>query len=251
MSPPNLPDTEYDQPEDQQKPIKEPRQDQQKVNQKKVLDDLGISDEQYLKYQIELTKIQRNDDNLSLKAYKSLILKTQLFREPWVMDLRTPADDECFFHAVIQQAQREEVNRSIPSSRFKDLLEEGNSLKLRQYIVSQMQFNNENEELVKYRNNYAELQASTTDEGSPMMTWKQLCKKMLKRSEWGDENVVQATAFLLGMDIVVTSLDSFPQRPTIFSKNADSVASTSGIELDGPFLILGKICTVAKYWQVY
>ena len=243
LSPPNLLDTEYDQPEDRQKPKKKVRLDQQELTQKKVLDDLGISDEQFLKYQMELTKIQRNDDNLSVKAYKSLTLKTQLFKEPWVMDERTPADDECFFHAIIQQAQREEVNSSIPSSSFKDLLKEGNSLKLRQYIVSQMQFNNENEDLVKYRNNYAVLQVSTTDDKYPMMTWEQLCKKMLKRREWGDENVVQATAFLFGMDIVVTSLDSFPQRPNIFSKNADSVASTSGIELDGPFLILGKICS--------
>ena len=231
LSPPSLSDVEYDQPnqtenqpeliKNQSMRVKSSKIQIQNQAMAKRLADLSISDEAYQKYRIEVGKIRENDDDLAVKAYKCLSKKIQLYKEPWKMDALTPTNDECFFHAIIQQAKREEVQRNIPSSILKALLEEGNSLKLRLHIINEMESNSENEELVKLRNNNTELQS--------------------------DENLIRATAFLLGMDIVITDMNSDPEYPTIIHKN------TVDDTLDGlpdPFLVLGKIL-ISFLWRFY
>ena len=239
LSPPNQSDIESDhtnQTENQQKQIEDQSMRLKLIkNQQNRLADLSISDEAYENYRHEVAKMRKKDENLAVKTFKCLSKKIQFYKEPWKMDQMTPADDECFFHAIIQQAKREEIRRYIHPPIFKALLEKGDSLKLRQYIVRQMESNIENEELVDYRKRYTDAQKGNTD-GS-MIPWKQLCERMLRRSEWGDEHVTQATAFLLGMDIAVTTMNSDPARPTIIHRSPDD----SPDSLTDPFLILGKI----------
>ena len=195
------------------------------------------------KYLIEIEKIRKTDDNLSIKTYKSLSLRKKLYKESWTLDKMTPADDECLFHAIIQQAQREEIHRNIPSSLLKTLLEKGDSFKLRQYIVHQMQNNQEDERLVNFRNEYRKMQedmASTVTEPGDWkpVTWEQLCNRLMGRGEWGDENVLQAIAFLFEMDIAMITMSSKPGINQVFYKKRDN-SKHSG-DIDVPYLMIGN-----------
>ena len=199
----------------------------------KRMNDSDISPQKYKEYLNKLKIINGdNDDDISVRAFKSLSLKIKLNRDPFKMDEKTPADDQCFFHTIIQQGAREEIFSRYPQE-LKQIVKSGNVQKVRRYIVDNMEKNETNQDLVQFRNNYIKLQKTIPE----YPTWKSLCNTMKSASEWADENVVQAAAYLIGMDIAVTSMDCRKGEINMFRKDM-STADTDN--LSSPCLIIGK-----------
>ena len=196
--------------------------------------DSEISPQKYEEYLKKLKIINTNEDyDISVRAFKSLSLKIELHRDPYKLDQKTPADDQCFFHCLLQQADREEVYNELPEE-FKQVLKTRNVQQIRTYIVENMERNESNKALVAFRKQYIEV--ASVVHGYP--SWKKLCREMRKSHIWADETVVQAAAFLIGMDIGVTSMDCRPGDINIFRKD-ESTPDADNISY--PCLVIGKI----------
>lgn len=183
-------------------------------------------------------EIEATDDNLDEKAYKALLLKQTILKEKYCLDKKTPGDNQCFFHALIQQAMRPEVFSTL-SANLKALLLSKDALKVRTFVVDFMEYS-EDERMVAWRRSYEIFYESLEDKTNDQ-SWQEYLKDMRKKNTWADNNVLQATSFLLNLDMYTIAMNSRPNEGTVFrSKENVDVVDPLASPLSVPFIFIAN-----------
>ena len=183
-------------------------------------------------------EIEATDDNCAEKAYKALLLKQKIFKEKYCLDKKTPADNQCFFHALIQQAMRPEVFSTL-SANLTSLVLSKDALKVRTFIMDFMEYS-EDERMVALRRSYEILYESLEDKTNDK-SWQEYLKDMRKKNTWADNHVLQATSFLLNLDMYTIAMNSRPNEGTVFRRKENvDVVNPSAIPLSVPFIFIAN-----------
>ena len=168
-----------------------------------------------------------------LEALKLAIARTGL---PLKLDFITPAEGNCFSHAVIQQCQRAVVREELQRqgrtvTNFMDLKRD-----VRQFVLSRQQ----HPRIKEMKANYEQKQGQLARERKPTRGWSTYWEDMLKDGEWADDSFVQATAFYLSLDICLVIADSATNTHLYQPMSGDIESGKVG-SLEGPALLIGYI----------
>ena len=168
-----------------------------------------------------------------LEALKLAIARTGL---PLKLDFITPAEGNCFSHAVIQQCQRAVVREELQRqgrtvTNFMDLKRD-----VRQFVLSKQQ----HPRIKEMKANYEQKQGQLARERKPTRGWSTYWEDMLKDGEWADDSFVQATAFYLSLDICLVIADSATNTHLYQPMSGDIESGKVG-SLEGPALLIGYI----------
>ena len=168
-----------------------------------------------------------------LEALKLAIARTGL---PLKLDSQTPAEGNCFSHAVIQQCQRAVVREELQRqgrtvTNFMDLKRD-----VRQFVLDRQQ----HPRIKAMKANYEQKQGQLAREEKPTRGWSTYWEDMLKDGEWADDSFVQATAFYLSLDICLVIADSATNTQLYQPMSGDIETGEVG-SLQGPALLIGYI----------
>ena len=168
-----------------------------------------------------------------LEALTLAITRTGL---PLKLDSQTPAEGNCFSHAVIQQCQRAVVREELQRqgrtvTNFMDLKRD-----VRQFVLDRQQ----HPRIKAMKANYEQKQGQLAREEKPTRGWSTYWEDMLKDGEWADDSFVQATAFYLSLDICLVIADSATNTQLYQPMSGDIETGEVG-SLQGPALLIGYI----------
>ena len=168
-----------------------------------------------------------------LEALTLAITRTGL---PLKLDSQTPAEGNCFSHAVIQQCQRAVVREELQHqgrtvTNFMDLKRD-----VRQFVLDRQQ----HPRIKAMKANYEQKQGQLAREEKPTRGWSTYWEDMLKDGEWADDSFVQATAFYLSLDICLVIADSATNTQLYQPMSGDIETGEVG-SLQGPALLIGYI----------
>ena len=203
--------------------------------------DEGTAKLEELKQKCKEIEREYVDENIAVQTIKVFQARQKIMQDHrYTLDERTPADDECFFHAIIQQGKRPEVFRVLPED-IKKIVTSGDSMKLRNSIVDYMA-NEENEKVEAIKRNYQISRELLCNMPKNWIGWREYpewevyLKDMRERSTWADDKVLRVAAILLKMDIFVITEKSEPNSGTHF--RSDGSESGSGA-LSNPYILIG------------
>ena len=177
------------------------------------------------------------EDLTMLDSLRMAIHETQL---PVVIDTPTPAEGNCFSHAMIQQFQRPSVQTYLHVTGRHI----ATFLQLKNKVAKFVDQNKDSEKIKALRTSFELSQQSIHLEGVPDLqrrSWKQYWEDMTKDGEWADDTFIQATALYVNMDILII-FAAQATRERLFGR-IDGNFVTHGNATDRPPLIVGYINT--------
>ena len=177
------------------------------------------------------------EDLTMLDSLRMAIHETQL---PVVIDSPTPAEGNCFSHAMIQQFQRPSVQTYLHVTGRHI----ATFLQLKNKVAKFVDQNKDSEKIKALRTSFELSQQSIHLEGVPDLqrrSWKQYWEDMTKDGEWADDTFIQATALYVNMDILII-FAAQATRERLFGR-IDGNFVTHGTATDRPPLLVGYINT--------
>ena len=146
------------------------------------------------------------------------------------IDQLTQGDGNCFYRAVTQQLQRPEISRIVHPQLLS--LTHG---QMRHHVVS---FIRDYEMTSTYIQNFKEIHEST--QGN--VPWNKLLSQQEILATYATELFISATAFLVGIDIHITSNTNTIANPvTIITHNLDGIINNNNTD---PVMLIGSISQV-------
>ena len=148
---------------------------------------------------------------------------------PFTLDRLTPADGNCYSHAVMAQLERKEVYQAV-KREVKMTVKSKNPLMLKAKVATFIT-NSCHPNVLQFKQSYIE-KVQPVDN----ITWDRYWVQAKKSGIWADAISVQATAWFCKTDIIIVSTSSTPTRPYItISGNIDN----EDMATISPPLILG------------
>ena len=172
-----------------------------------------------------------------LDSLRMAIQETQL---PVVIDNPTPAEGNCFSHAMIQQFQRPSVQTYLHVTGRHI----ATFLQLKNKVATFVDQNKDSEKIQALRTSFEFSQQNIHLEnvrGLQRRTWEKYWEDMRKDGEWADDTFIQATALYVNMDILII-FAAQATRERLFGR-IDGNFVTHGTATDRPPLIVGYINT--------
>ena len=174
------------------------------------------------------------------KSYNDLILKMEvgakIGREimmavrklglPYRMDDVTEGRGNCFPLAILQQCRREEIHSNLDIS-IRQITDRNNPTLLRRAVLRFIE-NSQNYQIREFKENYKNIIGPIDKK-----TWEMYWNEMLTDGTWVDFTFVQATAWFLGHDIMITTTTSRKDQPFI------SICGHINDQCQGEKIILG------------
>ena len=154
------------------------------------------------------------------KSYNDLILKMEagakIGREimmavrklglPYRMDDVTEGRGNCFPLAILQQCRREEIHSNLDIST-RQITDQNNPTLLRRAVLHFIE-SSQNDQIREFKENYKNIIGPIDKK-----TWEMYWNEMLTDGTWVDYTFVQATAWFLGHDILITTTTSRKDQP--------------------------------------
>ena len=139
------------------------------------------------------------------------------FQLPFVCGQPTPGDGNCFFHAIVDQLQRQDVKQSIIGDP-----QQYTHLTLRASVVNFMETNAEfnNDEMIQMQKMVL-IQDTQRPGETEENTWLRYLSSMKLLGTWADSLAILATALFLQKNIFLTSCEQREKDPwnAILCKN--------------------------------
>ena len=128
---------------------------------------------------------------------------------PYRMDDVTEGRGNCFPLAVLQQCKREEIRSNLDIST-RQITDQDNPTLLRRAVLQFIEKSQHQHHIREFKENYINLVGPIDKK-----TWEMYWNEMLTDGTWVDSIFVQATAWFLGHDIMITTTTSRKNQPFI------------------------------------
>ena len=140
------------------------------------------------------------------------------------LDKLTRGRGNCYPVAVLQQIRRVDILKSLGQDLRQAALTLDH-LKLRNIVTDYILSSND-VQINEMRLNFLESMKALADIGENVMTWQEYWNNMRKDGTWADSYFVQATAYLLNVNIEIVDISGNARRPTYFIESGKAGSKT-------------------------
>ena len=124
------------------------------------------------------------------------------------LDEITPGNGNCFYHAVIQQLHRPEIDIYLTHG-FIQL----NHELLRRSVCTSV---HEGESSITYIQEYKKIYQSVLSSDFDNMSWEAFVKQQSRIGTYATELFIKATAVYIGVDVLITSENCTEEQPSLY-----------------------------------
>ena len=140
------------------------------------------------------------------------------------LDKLTRGHGNCYPVAVLQQIRREDIFKSLGQDLRQAALTLDH-LKLRN-MVSDYILSSNDVQVNEMRLNFIESMRALADIGENIVTWQEYWNNMRKDGTWAESYFVQATSYLLNVNIEIVDTSGNARRPTYFIESGKAGSQT-------------------------